>query len=186
MPMRKSRVSLILISLCILLVGNSIFYFVVPIERDEMILEGNFGIVENLKIPFHAFFRERSQNQSIVISLTCSEGSIDLVVLESTEWESWYNGSEYTALYEWTNTSFVDTVIPIHPLYKGYIDIFIATTYGDVTLASASIHSHSMSYDDNTAVLSLFGAISFVLVGVWYHYSTKGTNKFSVDAPDIS
>jgi len=168
LSMRKERVSIVLSFLCILLVGNSIFYFVVPSEKDSMILEGNFGIVDNLKVPFHAFFRDRSQNQRIEISLFCSEGSIDLVVLEFSEWESWYNGSEYTALYEWTNTSHVDTVVQIDPSYKGSIDIFFSTAYGDVTLV-VSIYSRSMSYDDTTAVFSLVGAFSLGLVSVYHH-----------------
>ena len=183
--MRKKTVSSILSLLCLLLVGNSIFYFVVHSESDSMILEGNFGIIDNLKIPFHAHFWERSQNQSIDISLYCSEGSIDLIILESTEWESWYNGSEYTALYEWTNTSYVDTVVQIDPSYKGFIDIFISTAYGDVALV-VSIFSHSMSYDDTTAGLSLFGAFSLILVLVYHHKRPQKTHETQLVGPDIS
>ncbi|MGY5879296.1 MAG: hypothetical protein RTV31_03550 [Candidatus Thorarchaeota archaeon] len=185
LSMRKKTVSNILSVLCILLVGNSIFYFVVPSESDAMILEGNFGIVDNLKVPFHAHFWERSQNQSIDISLYCSEGRIDLVVLEFTEWESWYNGSEYTALYEWTNTSHVDTVVQIDPSYKGIIDIFFSTAYGDANMV-VSIYSRSISYDDTTAVYSLIGAFSLGLVLVYHHKKPKKIFETQSVGPKIS
>lgn len=183
--MRKNTISIILSIMCILLVGNSIFYFIVPSENNAMILEGNLGIVENLKVPFHAHFMERSENQSITISLACSEGSIDLVVLEFSEWESWYNGSEYTALYEWTNTSHVDTVVQIDPSYKGIIDIFFSTAYGDVVF-SVIIYSRTISYDDITAGFSLFPAFALILVLVYHHKKPEKIYETQPVGPDIS
>ena len=184
--MSKSGVSIIQGLLFLVLVGNSIFYFVVPYENDEMILEaGDLGIVDNLKVPFHAYFRTRSQNQSVDISLICTEGSIDIVVFNTTEWLSWYSGSEYTAYYESTNTSFVDTVIQIDPLYLGTIDIVISTTYGDVTM-NVNMHSRSITYDDTTAVFSLFGAVSLVLVWIFYHNRTRRTFEVSTIGVEIT
>ena len=160
--MRKNTVAAILAILCILLVGNSIFNFFIPSETDETILEGNHGIVENLKIAFHTHYMERSENQSVAITLSCSEGSLDLVILESTEFMSWYNGSEYTALYEFTNTSFVDGVFQIDPTYKGFIDIGMSTPYGDVTFWG-NIHSRSIVYNDIIAIISLAAAFALIV-----------------------
>ena len=149
-----------------------------------MIIEGDFGIVDDLKVPFHARFWARSQNQSIEISLTCTEGSIDIVVFNSTDWESWYNGYEYTAYYESTNTTFVNTVIQISPLYRGMIDIVISTNYGDVAMV-VSMYSHSITYDDNTAIWSLFGAVTIVLVWQYYRNRTKTTPEVRSIVADI-
>lgn len=183
--MSKSGGSIILGFLFLFLLGNSIFYFVVPYENDEMIIEGDLGIVDNLKVPFHAYFWTRSQNQSIEISLTCTEGSIDIVVFNSSDWVSWYNGSEYTAYYESTNTTFVNTVIQISPQYRGMIDIVISTNYGDVAMV-VSMYSHSISYDDNTAIWSLFGAVTIVLVWQYYRSRTKRTVEVSSIGAEIS
>ncbi|TFH00745.1 MAG: hypothetical protein E4H14_19310 [Candidatus Thorarchaeota archaeon] len=150
-----------------------------------MILEGNFGIIDNLRVPFHARFWERSQNQSIDIYLYCSEGSIDIVVLEYAEWESWYNGSEYTALYEWTNTSYVDTVVQIDPSYNGIIDIFFSTAYVDANMV-VSMYSRSISYDDTTAVYSLIGAFSLGLVLVYHHKKPQKIFETKSVGPQIS
>ncbi|TFG97867.1 hypothetical protein E4H12_07570 [Candidatus Thorarchaeota archaeon] len=65
------------------------------------------------------------------------------------------------------------------------IDIVISTNYGDVAMV-VSMYSHSISYDDNTAIWSLFGAVTIVLVWQYYRSRTKRTVEVSSIGAEIS
>jgi len=157
--------------LCILFVGLiavSAFFFLVPYESEITILEGTeFGILDHLTAPYHAYFPMRSHDQSIEIFLSCTEGSLDLVLLKSTEWGAWYNEENYTAYYEATNVTFVMATIQIEPPYIGSIDIIMQTNYGDVEM-SVSIVSRSMEYNHTAGITVLLAAIPIALAWICY------------------
>jgi hypothetical protein len=164
--MSGNRVSDALGIVCIALAIFHIFFIVVPYQRDEMILEGSdFDIAENLTVPFHASFPLRSYDQSVDISIACANGSLDIVVLKSTEWNAWNGGGNYSALYETTNVTSVMTTLEINPPYFGSIDIILQTNYGDVWMAVSTV-SHSMDYNNSVASLSLGASIVFALLWI--------------------
>ena len=166
--MRGNTTSNVLVALFIGLVAISAYFYVVPYENEVGILEGDdFGILDHLTAPFHASYPMRSYDQSIEISLSCTEGSLDLVVLRSTEWGAWYSEENYTAYFEVTNATYVMETIEIEPPYVGSIDIIIQTNYGDVEM-SVSIISRSMEYNHAAGFTALLAAIPILLVWICY------------------
>lgn len=173
--MRGNRVSIILAFVCIGFIVGSTLSFIVPNQYDEMILMGSdIGIVNDLKVPFHVRFPLRSYNQSIDIFLECTNGSLDIVILKSTDWDSWYHRENYTAYFEVRNATSIMTTVDINPPYNRLIDIILQTNYGDARM-SVSLSSHWMGYDITTGVNSLLVAIPFALGALYY--STRKTKN---------
>ncbi len=185
MLMRGNWVSIILTFVCIGFIVGSAFSFMVPYQNDALVLTGSdFAIVGGLKAPFHAYFPLRSFNQSIDISLACTNGSLDIVVLNSTEWVAWYQGENYSAYYEATNVTSVMTTVEINPPSIRSIDIILQTNYGDAWM-SVSIFGHWMEYDDSTGVNSLLVAIPFAL-GSFFYATKKPKHEDNSIGADIS
>ena len=147
----------------VLLVLSAGFFYLVPYERIEIAEDvEDLGIGGYLTIPHHLLFTPRSYEQTIDIAVACIVGTIDIVVLNSNEWGSWYTGEEYSSYYELKNASEISTTITIDPPYEGSIDIMIQTNYGDVIL-SASMVGHSMAYNELLAILSVSFALPFIV-----------------------
>ncbi|TFH02332.1 MAG: hypothetical protein E4H14_17735 [Candidatus Thorarchaeota archaeon] len=160
---------------CIGFIVGATLSFTVPYQMDQLILVGdNFGILNDLTAPFHTSFPLRSYNQSIDIFLECTNGSLDIVILNSTDWGSWYRGENYTAYFEVRNATSIMTTVEINPPYNRLIDIILQTNYGDARM-SVSLSSHCMWYDITTGVNSLLVAIPFALGAL--HYSTRKTKN---------
>lgn len=126
--------------------------------------------MSGLTIPLHAYFPWRFHNQSIDIFLQCTNGSLDIVVLNYNEWSAWDQGENYSAYYEASNVTSVMTTIEIDPPVTGSIDIILQTIYGEAWM-SVNIFNHWMGYDDATGMNSLIVAIPFG----WgsFYYATK-------------
>ncbi len=185
MLMKGNWVSIILTFVCIGFIVGSALSFIVPYQKDGMILTGSdFGIRGGLTAPFHASFPLRSYNQSIDIFLDCRNGSLDIVVLKSTEWDAWYHGENYSAYYEVRNVTSVMTTVEINPPSIHSIDIILQTNYGEAWM-SVSIINHCMEYDESTGVNSLLVAIPFGL-GSFYYASKKPKNDDNSIGADIS
>jgi hypothetical protein len=172
MPMRGNWVSIVLAFVCIGFVVGAVLSFTVPYQEEEMILWGpDFGIVANLKAPFHTEYPMRSYNQSIHIDLHCTKGSLDIVVLKTTEWDAWDQGDNYSAYFEAKNVTDVMTTIEVSPPYSLLIDIILVTNYGDAWM-SVDLSSHWMGFDDSTGMNSLLLAIPFT-AGSFYYANKK-------------
>jgi len=185
MPMRGNWVSIVLAFVCIGFIVGSALSFTIPYQEEGLVLTGSdFGIVGGLKAPFHAYFPLRSYNQSIDIFLQCTNGSLDIVVLKSTEWSAWYQGENYSAYYEASNVTSVMTTIEINPPSIGSIDIILQTNYGDAWM-SVSIFNHWMGYENSTGVNSLLVAIPFGL-GSFFYANKKTKNDDKTIGADIS
>jgi len=183
--MRGNWVSIILAFVCFGFIVGSALSFTVPYQDEELVLTGSdFGIVGGLIAPFHAHFPLRSHNQSIDIFLQCTNGSLDIVVLKSTEWSAWDQGENYSAYYEASNVTSVMTTIEINPPSIGSIDIILQTNYGDARMA-VSIFNHWMGYEDSTGVNSLLVAIPFGL-GSFFYANKKTKNDDKSIGTDIS
>ncbi len=166
--MRRNRTSDILAIFVVLIIVNAGVFYFVPFERVEVAAEIEYlGIVGYLTIPYHLLFTPRSFSQAIDIAITCSEGTIDLVVLNSNEWGNWYIDEDYSAYYEIENASVILTTIDLTTPYEGAIDIIIQTNYGDVVL-SGVIEGHSMAYNEPIAIVSLTLAIPFIVGWISY------------------
>ena len=161
--------------MCIGFLFGAILSFTVPHQEEGLVLTGsNFGIVGGLTAPSHAYFPLRSFNQTIDIFLQCTNGSLDIVVLNSDEWTAWNQGENYSAYYEATNVTSVMTTVEIDPPSIRSIDIIIQTNYGDVWMI-VNIFNQWMGYDDSTGMSSLLVAIPFGLGSVYY--ATKEPKK---------
>ena len=173
--MRGNWVSVICAFVCIGFLIGATLSFTVPYQEEGLVLTGsNFGILGGLTAPFHAHFPWRSHNQTIDIFLQCTNGSLDIVVLNSNEWSAWDQGENYSAYFEATNVTSVMTTIEISPPIVGSIDIILQTNYGEAWM-SVNIFNHWMGYDDTTGMTSLIVAIPFGLVA--YYYATKEPKK---------
>jgi hypothetical protein len=183
--MRGNGVSIILAFVCIGFIVGSVLSFTIPYQREQMILWGsNFGILDHLTDSSHVEFPFRSYNQSIDIFLQCTNGSLDIVILKSTEWDAWNNGENYSAYYEMKNVTSVMTTVEINPPYIHLIDIIMQTNYGDVEM-SVDISIHWIDYNDLTGVNSLLAAIPFALCSIYYA-KKKPTNDANSNGLDIS
>lgn len=183
--MRGNWVSIVLAFVCIGFIVGATLSFMVPDQFEENIVSaGDLGIFENLTVPYHTRFPQRSYEQVIDISLQCTNGSLDIIVLKSTEWDAWAHNENYTPYFEATNVTSVMTIIEISPPYMRLIDIILETNYGYAEM-SVSISSHCMWYDVTTGVNSLLIAIPFAVALVYY--GTKKTkNNESPTGIDLS
>ncbi|MFW9832656.1 MAG: hypothetical protein ACFFEK_01565 [Candidatus Thorarchaeota archaeon] len=145
----------------------------VPYQNDGLVVEGDLGILDGLTAPYYAYFPWRSYNQTIDIFLDCTNGSLDILVLNFTERESWYHGENYSAYYEARNVTSVMTTVEINPPHRS-IDVILQTNYGNVSM-SVSIYGHWMEFDESTAGNSLLVAIPFGLGALYY--ATKESKK---------
>jgi len=171
--MRRNGVSIILAFVCIGFIVGATLSFTIPYQEERLILTGtDFGIVGGLTAPFHAYFPLRSYNQSIEIFLNCSNGSLDIFVLKSTEWNAWYHGENYSAYYEARNVTNVMITVEINPPSISSIDIILQTNYGDARM-SVSVSNYWLGYNDSTGVNSLIVAMPFGLCSLFY--ATKKT-----------
>jgi len=151
---------------------GSIISFAIPQQYDEEIVSFyDLGVVEGLTVPYHEIFPLRSYDQSIDITLTCTDGSLDIVVLESTEWEAFLHAEDYSAYFEAKNVTSAMTTVAINPPSNHWIDIMLQTNYGAVNI-SLSLSSHWMGYDITTAINSALVAIPFA-IGSFYYYPKK-------------
>jgi hypothetical protein len=170
--MRGNWVSIVLAFVCIGFVVGAVLSFTVPYQEEQMILwDSDFGILANLKAPFHTEFPMRSYEQSIQIYMHCTNGSLDIVVLKAIEWNAWYQGENYTAYFEARNVTDVMTTIEINPTYNFLIDIILVTDYGDAWM-SVDLSSHWMGFDDSTGMNSILVAIPFA-AGSFYYANKK-------------
>ena len=185
MEMRGKWISAILAFICIGFLVGSVISFAVPNRYEDTVESmSDLGIVENLTVPFPEIFPLSSYNQSIDITLTCTDGSIDILVMESTEWEAFVHSENYSAYFEAKNVTSVMTTVEINPPSNHWIDIILQTKYGGVNM-SIIIVSHWMRYDITTAVNSLLVAIPFS-VGSFYYYPKKAKNDSRLDGLGIS
>lgn len=172
MPMRGNWVSIVLAFVCIGFVVGAVLSFAVSYQGEEMILWGSgFWILDEQDVHFHAEFPIRSYNQSIQIYLHCTNGSLDIFVLNGTEQTAWYNGKNYAAYFEVRNVTDVMTTIEINPPDSSMIDIIFVTNYGDAWM-NVDLSSHWMGYDDSTGMNSILVAIPFA-VGSFYYANKK-------------
>jgi hypothetical protein len=173
--MRGNWVSFVLAFICVGFIVGATLSFIIPYPYEENILsDSDLGIFENLTVPYHTRFPQRSYEQVIDISLQCTNGSLDIIVLKSTEWDAWTHGENYTPYFEATNVTSVMTAIDIDPAYMRLIDIILETNYGYAEM-SVRISSHCMWYDVTTGVNSLLVAIPFAVAAVYY--GTKETKN---------
>jgi len=185
MEMRGSRISIILAFICIGFIVGSVISFAVPYQYEEDIESiSHLGVLENLTVPFHELFPLRSYDQSIDISLTCMDGSLDFYVLESTEWDSFVHAENYSAYFEAKNVTHVMTTVEIDPPSNHWIDIILQTKYGGVNI-SISITSHWTGYDITTAINSALIAIPFA-IGSFYYYPKRPKTDSESIGPQIS
>ena len=176
MTMRGNGVSIVLAFVCIGFIVGSVHSFIAPYEMDQLILTGsNFGILDDLTAPFHARFPWRSFNRSIDIFFACTEGALDIIVLNGTEWNAWYNGENYSAYYEARNVTSLMISVEIASSYYQSIDIILQTNYGDARM-DISMFSRWLGYDDSTGVSSLLVAIPFA-IGSFYYAPKKSKNE---------
>lgn len=170
--MRGNRISIVLAFICFGFIVGSIISFTVPNQYEENIESmSNLGIVDGLNVPFNELFPLTSYNQSIDIFLTCIDGSLDIMVLETTEWDAYVHAENYSVYFEARNVTGVMTTVEINPPSNHWIYIMLQTKYGGVNV-SFSISSHWMGYDIATAVNSALVAIPFG-VGSFYYYPKK-------------
>ncbi len=146
-------------------------YFI-PQERIEFELDGAVSIVSNLTVSYTFIFAPRSFDQTIDILISCYEGSVDVIVLTHSEWSDWYNGDDYSALYEALNTTHVSTTVQISPPVVGYVYVMIQTNHGDASLIG-SLQGHSMAYDEYTAILLATLTLPFIVGLVTYNITIR-------------
>jgi len=183
--MRGSRVSIILAFICIGFIVGSVISFAIPYQYEENIVSmSDLGAVEDLTIPFHEIFPLGSYDQSIDIFLNCEDGSLDIFVMESTEWDAFTHLENYSAYLEAKNVTGVMTTVEIDPPSNHWIDIILQTKYGGVNM-SISITSHCMAYDTTTAINSALISIPFA-IGSFYYYPKKPKTDSGPIGPDIS
>ena len=185
MEMRGKWISAILAFICIGFLVGSVISFAVPNRYEDTVESmSDLGIVENLTVPFPEIFPLSSYNQSIDITLTCTDGSIDILVMESTEWEAFVHSENYSAYFEAKNVTSVMTTVEIDPPSNHWIDIMLQTKYGGVNM-SIIIISHWMRYDITTAMNSAFVAVPFGLAA-FYYYPRKSKNNSETSDSSIS
>ena len=174
--MRGNRVSIVLGFVCIGFIVGSVHSFIAPYEMDQLILIGdNFGILDDLNATFHTSFHLRSYNRSVDISFACTEGALDIIVLNSSEYFAWYNGENYSALFEARNVTSRMISVEITPFQYQSIDIILQTNHGDARM-DISMYSRWLGYDDSTGVSSLLVAIPFA-IGSFYYAPKKSKNE---------
>ena len=177
--------SIILAFMCVGFIVGSVISFAVPCQYEDTIESlSDLGIVEDLNVPFHEIFPLSSYDQSIDITLLCTDGSLDIIILETTEWDAFIHSENYSAYFEAKNVTSVMTTVEINPPSNHWIDIILQTKYGGVNM-SIIIVSHWMRYDITTAVNSLLVAIPFS-VGSFYYYPKKAKNDSRLDGLGIS
>jgi hypothetical protein len=180
--MKGKRVSIALAFVCIGFLVGSAISFMVPYHRDEIIeAEEDLNIAGGLTVCFHSIFPLRSYNQSIDISLECTNGSLDIAVLKTTERSAWEQGVNYSAYYEAENVTSVVIAAEISPSYTS-ISICLRTDYGDAQMI-VSISSHWMEYDDSTGLNSLLVAIPFALGS--FYYATRRPDNAAEIPPSV-
>ena len=167
MQMRGNWVSIVLAFVCIGFIVGATISFTIPHQEEGLVLTGSdFGIVGGLTAPFHAYFPWRTYNQTIDIFLQCTNGSLDITVLRSDEWNAWDQGENYSAYFEMRNVTSIMTTIEIDPPYRS-IDVILQSNYGDVWM-SVSIYNYWLGYNDSTGMNSLLVAIPFGLGSLYY------------------
>jgi ABC-type molybdate transport system permease subunit len=155
-------------------------YFI-PQERTETEFDGAVSVLEDLTVVYSIGFTSRSFDQSIDILLSCYEGTIDVVVVIQSEWANWYNGDDYSAVFETSNTSYVSSSLQITPTVIGFVYVIVETNYGNASYVG-SIVGQSMVYDEFGAAVLAIVAIPFIVGLISYTIMKRRGDKNSMQS----
>jgi hypothetical protein len=175
--MRVNRTTKSLAAITFLLVFLAGFFYFVPFEmNDTEATWQESNISDHLRIVNNFQFTPRSYDERIDILLNCTEGSLDVVVINRNQWGNWYQEEEYSSYYEVKNTTLVHVTVEIQPSYGGTVFVIISTPYGAVAM-SGEVVGHSMAYYEPVAFILLAVAIPFAVAFIWNTIMTKQKPK---------